>query len=291
MHTITRFAPSPTGFLHRGHLFSALFARRAAGEHGQFLLRIEDIDQTRCRPEYKKAIFEDLSWLGFTWAEPALTQSAHMPLYQSALRALRLENLLYPCFCTRADIAQQIRNAAGAPNEGDGSILYPGSCRHLSMMERRSRIRSGVAFAWRLHMERALERVKDRPLLFRDLGLGEMAAAPEKFGDVVLARKDCSASYHLCVVVDDARQHITLVTRGMDLLPATDVHVLLQRLLHLPTPQYHHHPLLRDAGGRRLAKRDGDESLRQLRENGASPQEILREMEENLALTAFLPPD
>ncbi len=259
-HT-TRFAPSPTGYLHLGHAFSALFSR-ARGE--RFLLRLEDIDHTRCRPEYAAAIAEDLSWLGITWDGPIRVQSAHAAEHRAALQQLR--PWLYPCFCTRADIAA----AGGAPQGPDGPI-YPGTCRGLSQAERDRRIAAGTPHAWRLNMARAIP----GPLFFTDLTHGRLRCTPETHGDVVLARKDAGLSYHLCVVCDDATQAITLVTRGEDLLPATSIHRLLQHLLDLPEPTYNHHPLLLDEHGKRLAKRDGAPTLRSLRAAGVTAAAVV----------------
>ncbi len=263
MTITTRFAPSPTGLLHLGHAHAALTARAAGG---RFLLRIEDIDPTRCRPEYTEAIFEDLAWLGLEWPTPVRRQSEHLPEYRAALGTLAAWGLVYPCFCTRADIARSV----SAPHGPDGP-LYPGTCRGLSAAERAARIADGIPHAWRLDMARA-----DQPgLTFREHGR-TLACHAAQFGDAVLARKDAPASYHLCVVHDDALQGVTLVTRGEDLLPATHLHRLLQHLLGLPTPDYAHHPLLLDAEGRRLAKRDLAATLRSLREAGVSPEEARR---------------
>ncbi len=259
-HT-TRFAPSPTGYLHLGHAYSALFAR-ARGE--RFLLRIEDIDHTRCRPEYTTAIAEDLSWLGITWDGPIRIQSAHAAEHEAALA--RLRPLLYPCFCTRADIAA----AGGAPQGPDGPI-YPGTCRTLPPAERDRRISAGHPHAWRLDTARATP----GPLFFTDRTRGRLRCTPETLGDVVLARKDAGLSYHLCVVCDDAAQGVTLVTRGEDLLPATAIHRLLQTLLDLPEPLYEHHPLLLDADGKRLAKRDNAPTLRSLRAAGETAAAVV----------------
>jgi glutamyl-Q tRNA(Asp) synthetase len=262
MRTTTRFAPSPTGHLHLGHAHAAL-AARAAGE--RFLLRIEDIDATRCRPDYTDAILEDLAWLGIAWDGPVRIQSRHLAEYQAALDRLHADGLLYPCFCTRADIRRHLT----APHGPDGP-LYPGTCRHLSADERAARIAAGAPHAWRLDMARAFM----PGLTYREMNQGVIRCDPARFGDVVLARKDVPASYHLCVTHDDALQGVTLVTRGIDLQPATDLHRLLQTLLGYPEPAYAHHRLLTDAAGRRLAKRDHAATLRGLREAGYSPGEI-----------------
>jgi glutamyl-Q tRNA(Asp) synthetase len=268
----TRFAPSPTGLLHLGHARAALVAwARARGEGGggggRFLLRLEDIDATRCRPEFAAAIIEDLTWLGLDWDGPVRVQSQHLPEYRAVLDALAARGLTYPCFCSRADIAREVAAAASAPHAPDGSAIYPGTCRQLGAAERRRRIEAGQPFAVRLHVSRALARIA-APLRYEEEGVGQVACAPERFGDVVLARRDAPSSYHLCVTHDDARQGVTLVTRGEDLRPATDLHRLLQALMGWPAPRYAHHALLTDAHGRRLSKRDHAISLRALREAG-----------------------
>lgn len=267
MPETTRFALSPTGYLHLGHAHSALFAARAAGDGGRFLLRIEDIDRTRCRPEYAAAIFEDLAWLGLGWEEPVRVQSEHFAEYRAALGRLDAMELLYPCFCTRAAIQAEIARSAEAPHGPEG-LLYPGTCRRLPVAERDALIAAGTPYALRLDMARASARSGE--LAWRDEMRGEMRATPQVFGDVVLARKETPASYHLAVTVDDALQGVTLVTRGDDLLAATHVHRLLQALLGLPTPRYRHHPLLLGADGKRLAKRDRAATLRDLRAAGKS---------------------
>jgi len=268
----TRFAPSPTGFLHLGHAHSALSGwRRAREAGGRFLLRIEDIDPGRCRPEFAAAIEEDLAWLGLDWDGPVRVQSQHLPEYRATLDTLAGRGLLYPCFCTRAEIAWEVGASAAAPHGPDGP-LYPGTCRRLSEDERQARIAAGEPHALRLDMAKALALVP--PLDFVEEGQGRLACHPEQFGDVVLARKDAPASYHLCVTHDDALQGVTLVTRGEDLKPATDLHRLLQALMGWPEPAYAHHPLLTDATGRRLAKRDRAATLRDLREAGRSAAEV-----------------
>ncbi|WP_372618608.1 tRNA glutamyl-Q(34) synthetase GluQRS [Falsiroseomonas sp.] len=269
---VTRFAPSPTGLLHLGHAHSALAGwRRARAAGGRFLLRIEDIDPTRCRPEFTDAILEDLSWLGLDWDGAVRVQSAHLAEYRAALDALTARGLLYPCFCTRADIARELAASLSAPHGPDGP-LYPGTCRRLPETERAARITAGEAHALRLDMARALA-LAPPGLSFAEEGEGRIACDPARFGDVVLARKDVPASYHLCVTHDDALQGVTLVTRGEDLKPATDLHRLLQALMGWPEPAYAHHPLLTDATGRRLAKRDRAATLRELRQAGTSPAE------------------
>lgn len=270
MKEVTRFAPSPTGLLHLGHAHSALFAKKAAGPEGRFLLRIEDIDGGRCRPEFEAAILEDLAWLGLTWEEPVLRQSERLPLYQAALDRLSGEGLLYPCFCTRKEIEAEIAAAGGAPQGPEGP-LYPGTCRHLTTEETLERVAAGEAHALRLDMAEAARRAG--PLTWRDRERGEMKAQPEALGDLVLSRKDAPGSYHLAVTIDDAAQGVTLVTRGEDLIPATSVHRLLQALLGLPVPEWLHHGLLLDEEGRRLAKRDKAATLAALREAGVTPEE------------------
>jgi glutamyl-Q tRNA(Asp) synthetase len=276
MSIVTRFAPSPTGYLHLGHAWSALFAwRRAQAAGGRFLLRIEDIDPARCRPEFAAAIEEDLAWLGLDWDGAVRVQSAHLAEYGAVLDGLAARGLLYPCFCTRTDIQREIAASASAPHAPDGSAVYPGTCRHLADAERARRIAAGERFALRLDMARALACVP-APLTFEEDGEGTVVCVPERFGDVVLARKDAPATYHLCVVRDDAVQGVTLVTRGDDLKPATDLHRLLQELMGFRPPRYAHHRLLTDGVGRRLAKRDQAMTLRALRERGVAPQEVRR---------------
>lgn len=281
----TRFAPSPTGLLHLGHAYAAIFAHDLArASDGRFLLRIEDIDIGRCRPEYENAILEDLTWLGLSWEGPVWRQSERMEVYAKALARLEEQDLLYPCFCTRRSIAEEVARAGGAPQGADGPA-YPGTCRTLSITERLERKTASSAYALRLDVIRALELAKPRagaPLLFEEDGSGPagehgtIVADPRLMGDVVLARKDVPVSYHLAVVVDDAAQGVTLVTRGKDLFGATHLHRLLIALLDLPVPVWRHHELVRDPAGRRLAKRDGARSLRSLRERGASPTDIRR---------------
>jgi glutamyl-Q tRNA(Asp) synthetase len=262
--------------LHLGHAHSALHAWRAARETGgRFLLRIEDIDRTRCRPEYTEAILEDLAWLGLDWDGPVRVQSAHFPDYRAVLDRLSARGLLYPCFCTRADIVREVAAIGGAPHGPEG-VPYPGTCRRLSAAARAARIAAGDAYALRLDMQAALATL-DGPLSFEELDEGRIHCDPARFGDIVLARKDTPASYHLCVTHDDALQGVTLVTRGEDLKPATDLHRLIQALMGWPEPRYRHHPLLRGADGRRLAKRDGAPSLRALREAGLDAA-VVREM-------------
>jgi glutamyl-Q tRNA(Asp) synthetase len=269
---ITRFAPSPSGQLHLGHAHAALFAQRAAEKAGgRFLLRIEDIDPGRCRPAFEVAIFEDLAWLGLNWEEPPRRQSDHMADYGKALEQLDGLGLLYPCFCTRKDIQKEIQRAVEAPHGPDGP-LYPGGCRQLAPEARARLMAAGKAYALRLNMAAAIAQAG--PLIWEDAAKGAQMAEPGLFGDVVLARKDVATSYHLAVTLDDADQGISLVTRGEDLFAATHVHRLLQALLGLPVPRWHHHGLLCDAEGRRLAKRHDALSLRALREAGERPAAV-----------------
>ncbi len=250
---VTRFAPSPTGGLHLGHAWSAILAHdRARAAGGRFLLRIEDIDGSRSRPEHVDAILADLRWLGLTWDDLSF-QSARLAHYRAALDRLRAMGLLYPCFCTRADIAREVAASLSAPHGPDGPA-YPGTCRVLDAATRAERMAS-EPHAWRLDMTTALSRTG--PLDWHDTIAGTVVAGAAGAGDVVLARKDAPASYHLAVTIDDAAQGVTHVVRGVDLFAATHVHRLLQALLGLPTPVYHHHPLLTGPDGKRLAKRDG----------------------------------
>jgi len=273
----TRFAPSPTGLLHLGHAFAALFAEaeaRSAG--GEFLLRLEDIDTTRSRAEFEAAIDKDLHWLGMHWPRPVRKQSEHFPDYQAALRRLEEMGLLYPCFCTRKEIQEEVARAGQAPHGPEGPA-YPRTCRKLTEEERQSKRATGRDYALRLDLEKALLQV-GADLFWEDLAHGRFQADPRSLGDVVLARKETPTSYHLAVVVDDAAQGITLVTRGEDLLPATHLHRVLQALLGLPVPQWKHHRLVTDASGRRLAKRDQARSLRALRESGWTPERVREEL-------------
>jgi glutamyl-Q tRNA(Asp) synthetase len=273
--TVTRFAPSPTGLLHLGHAHSALLGWRLARQTcGRFLLRIEDIDPLRCRPEFTLAILQDLAWLGIDWDGPVRQQSAHLADYRAVLERLGGMGLLYPCFCTRADIAREVAASGHAPHGPDG-LLYPGTCRRLAAAERQDRIAAGQPYALRLDMAAALRRVPEG-LAFEEEGRGCIACDPARFGDVVLARKDIPASYHLCVTHDDALQGVTLVTRAEDLLPATNLHRLLQALLGWPAPRYRHHSLLLGADGRRLSKRDHAPTLAALRSAGESPAAVRR---------------
>lgn len=272
---VTRFAPSPTGYLHLGHAYSALFAFEAARSTGGcFLLRIEDIDQQRCRPEFELGIREDLRWLGIHWDGPVRRQSEHGAVYQAALDELRELGVLYPCFCSRRQIRVEIEQAGRAPHGPSGEALYPGICRHLDPAQAEARIRNGEAYALRLDLAKAL--AVTGPLTWEDCRAGVVAADPSSLGDVVLARKDVPTSYHLAVTVDDHLQGVTLVTRGEDLFHATHVHRLLQALLGLRTPRYYHHNLVADSSGQRLAKRNRAITLRHLRDCRRTPDDIWR---------------
>jgi glutamyl-Q tRNA(Asp) synthetase len=277
MALVTRFAPSPTGELHLGSAYSAWTGwHRARDAGGTFLVRIEDIDIRRCRREYETAILADLKWLGFTWDGEVRRQSEHFDDYGRALDHLDQRGLVYPCFCSRADIEREIAASANAPHaqrHGPDGPLYPGTCRHLSVQERRDRMAAGHEHCMRLDAERAAEHAG--PYHFVDEMLGRVEGEPLLMGDFVIARKDTPTSYHLSVTVDDHLQGVTLVTRGVDVLPSTHVHGLLQKLLGYETPQYAHHKLLTDASGRRFAKRDRDMTIRAMRESGMTPQEVV----------------
>jgi glutamyl-Q tRNA(Asp) synthetase len=278
---VFRFAPSPNGRLHLGHAYSALLnAAMAQRFRGRLLLRIEDIDTTRCRPELEAAMYEDLAWLGLRWEMPVRRQSEHFSDYQAAFSRMRGRGLAYPCFCSRKDIATALacREAGGSdwPHDPDGAALYPGTCRHISKREIAARIEAGEPHAWRLDMQAALREAPGPYLYLRFDGGGDEAiqAHPERWGDVVLVRKETPTSYHLSVVVDDALQGVTHVVRGRDLEAATDLHVLLQVLLGSPTPRYHHHGLVRDSAGDKLSKSLGSEALADLRARGVTAVEV-----------------
>lgn len=284
MPPVFRFAPSPNGVLHLGHALSAfLNADMARAVGGRLLLRIEDIDATRCRPDYEAAIYEDLAWLGIVWEEPVRRQSEHFADYRAALDKLQATGLVYPSFESRAEIMALVARRemqARWPRDPDGAPLYPGTARTMDADERAHRITSGAPYALRLDMSAALARV--RHLTWAETGAGpdgetgSIAAAPAAWGDVVLARKDVPTSYHLAVVVDDAAQGVTDVVRGRDLFHATSVHRLLQALLGLPAPRYHHHRLLLDANGRKLSKSTRATGLRELRAQGLTARDIRR---------------
>ncbi len=281
---VFRFAPSPNGYLHLGHAFSALLNFDLARQTGgRLLLRVEDIDLTRCRPEFEAAIHEDLTWLSIAWEQPVRRQSEHLADYREALEKLASQGLVYPSFETRAEIAKLVaqREASGPwPRDPDGAPLYPGTAKLLSPDERARLLESDAPYALRLDMAAARARAGD--LGWRDLGegpdgeTGTVAAWPEAWGDVILARKETPTSYHLSVVVDDALQGVTEVVRGQDLFWSTSVHRLLQQLLGLPQPAYRHHRLILDAAGGKLSKSTEATGLRELRAGGATPADIRR---------------
>lgn len=271
--TVTRFAPSPTGRLHLGHAYAAKVAHDLARKNGgRFLLRFEDIDHTRVRPEYYAGIEEDLHWLGLDWDRPALRQSERTAAYAEALECLRQLGVAYPCFCTRREIEEEVARMVSAPHGPEGA-LYPGTCRRLPADDQSARLATGNQPAWRLDATRATKIVGG--LNFTDLRHGQIAVDPGLLGDVILARKDIGTSYHLAVVVDDAFQQVTHVTRGEDLLPSSHVHRVLQALLGFPEPTYLHHSLVLDENGVRLAKRHDALSVRGLREAGLTPDDVL----------------
>ncbi len=260
--------------LHLGHVYAARFAWRAARDAGGFFaVRIEDIDPARCRPDFAQAALEDLAWLGMAPDGPVRVQSAHLEEYRAALAGLADRLLVYPCFCSRAEIAREVAASAAAPHAPDGGVVYPGTCRRLTPAARAALIARRAPHAWRLDMAAALAGAP--ALRFFERGAGWVLADPAPFGDVVLGRRDAPASYHLCVVHDDALQGVTLVTRGEDLRPAAHLHVLLQHLMGLPNPEYAHHGLLRGPDGARLAKRDGAAAVREMRGAGLSAAAVL----------------
>lgn len=282
MRFVTRFAPSPTGRLHLGHAYSAVLAHdMARAQGGDFLLRIEDIDQGRCRPEFEAGILEDLDWLGLAWPKPVRRQSDHMSDYAQALARLRALGVVYRCFLTRREIMEQAMSAPHGAGEGPDGIIYRGPSQPMSADEEEMRIARGDQFAWRLSIRYSQDLLGEE---FARLGIIErafgsnaehaMTARPESLGDVVLARKDTPTSYHLAVVHDDALQGVNHVIRGDDLRASTHIHVLLQRLLGLPTPVYMHHKLITGPDGKRYAKRDGSVTLAALRASGLSPADI-----------------
>jgi glutamyl-Q tRNA(Asp) synthetase len=281
---VFRFAPSPNGYLHLGHAYSALLnfdsARRAGG---RFLLRIEDIDATRCRPEFEAAIYEDLAWLGMTWETPVRRQSEQLPVYREAVEKLSSQGLVYPGFESRAEIARLVaerKAQASWPRDPDGAPLYPGVAKLLSSDERARLLESGAPYALRLDMEAACARAGGLTWIEHgegpNGGTGVVMARPEAWGDVILARKETPTSYHLSVAIDDALQGVTDVVRGRDLFWSTSVHRLLQQLLGLPQPAYRHHCLMLDAAGRKLSKSTAATGLRELRSQGATPADIRR---------------
>jgi glutamyl-Q tRNA(Asp) synthetase len=273
---IFRFAPSPNGPLHLGHALSALWNQRLAEQvGGKCLLRIEDIDQVRCRPEFIAAAMDDLHWLGFRWPEPVLRQSSHFASYRTAVDQLQQRGLLYPCFCTRSQLSM---SRDDKPKDPDGMPLYDQRCKSLTVDEQARRIAAGQPYALRLDMAKALAMIAGADLSFEDSKtdgtLRSSVADPAIWGDVVIARKNIGTSYHLSVVIDDAFQGVTNVVRGMDLYRSTDIHVLLQRILGLSTPRYVHHPLVLDAKGEKLSKSRGSSGLADLRRQGKTAADI-----------------
>lgn len=283
---VFRFAPSPNGRLHLGHAYSALLNDSMAREAGgRLLLRIEDIDPVRSRPDWVDAIFADLAWLGLRWEEPVRRQSRHLGDYGRAFERLRESGLVYPCFCSRGEVlrAARLGRAHGEPDaDPDGAPLYPGTCRGLTAQEREARAAQGRAAAWRLDTGLALSRRNGRPIRWTRFGpIGSEApveARPGLWGDPVVVRRDIATSYHLSVVVDDGLQGVTHVVRGRDLEAATDLHALLQATLGLPRPRYHHHALVLDAGGEKLSKSRGSASLDEARREGATSDAIRRSL-------------
>jgi glutamyl-Q tRNA(Asp) synthetase len=270
---VTRFAPSPSGLLHRGHAYSALIAHDAAKQAGgRFLLRVEDIDTARCRPEFAQAIFDDLAWLGLAWETPVVFQSERAEAYAGALQSLRERGLLYRCFRTRAEVLDEMARAPHGPQAAFfGAPLDP--------EEEARRLAEGAPFAWRLSLDAAEAALGGfGGLTFVDEARDEIAADPRRTGDVVLARKEVGVSYHLAVTVDDAEAGVTCVIRGEDLIEACHVQRLLQALLDLPTPRYRHHPLILRPDGKRLAKRDSTETLQSLRAAGVTPEKLREEL-------------
>lgn len=290
---VTRFAPSPNGWLHLGHAYSALIgARHAQAAGGQFLVRLEDIDVGRARPHFIDGIYQDLAWLGLSWPEPVMVQSERFEIYEAALKKLRDMGLVYPCWATRRDVQAALETLHGDkkdwPRDPDGAPVYPGLYRDTPDSTRKKLMFEGGGYAWRLDMQKALAlaatktearaAAKKETLFYTEILDGvatRLPLDPQSYGDVVLARKDVPTSYHLAVVIDDAAQGVTQVTRGQDLAPATAIHRLLQILLDLPEPTYHHHALVRDISGRRLSKQAGDSGFRELRQQGMQFEEVL----------------
>ncbi|MBK1792020.1 tRNA glutamyl-Q(34) synthetase GluQRS [Persicirhabdus sediminis] len=277
----TRFAPSPTGYLHLGHAYAAMVAQKVAVDGGgEFLLRYEDIDRTRVREPYYEAIEEDLSWLGCNWQrEPApMRQLDRLGEYGAALDQLKELGVVYPCFCTRKEIQLEVAAMGNAPHGPEG-VHYPGICKRLAADVVAEKLAAGDEHCWRLDIEKVKSSwLADGELSFTDLRYGVVVVQPDLLGDVVLARKDIATSYHLAVVVDDAAQRITHVTRGEDLMASTHVHRILQHLLQLAEPVYLHHALVVDENGKRLAKRDESKSLRSLRDSGVKPAELVDQL-------------
>ena len=290
---ITRFAPSPTGHLHLGHALAAIRAFDAAMEHGgRFLLRMEDIDVGRTRPEFEEAIFADLAWLGLSWETPVRRQSEHMDDYAGALARLDEMGLLYPCFCTRKEIMAEIEQSPSAPHlakKGPDGHLYPGTCRDMDASDVGNKKNENAPYALRLNMGKALVLAAEKklmwPLTWKDTAKGEIIAKPEIFGDVVLARKDIPTSYHLAVVLDDHIQGVNMVSRGEDLFSATHLHRLLQDLLDLNVPKYAHHHLVKSEDGQRLSKREKSMTLKSLRNLGYQPSDIRKMVQKDTLYT------
>ena len=290
---ITRFAPSPTGHLHLGHALAAIRAFDAAMEHGgRFLLRMEDIDVGRTRPEFEEAIFADLAWLGLSWETPVRRQSEHMDDYAGALATLDEMGLLYPCFCTRKEIMAEIEQSPSAPHlakKGPDGHLYPGTCRDMDASDVGNKKNENAPYALRLNMGKALVLAAEKklmwPLTWKDTAKGEIIAKPEIFGDVVLARKDIPTSYHLAVVLDDHIQGVNMVSRGEDLFSATHLHRLLQDLLDLDVPEYAHHHLVKSEDGQRLSKREKSMTLKSLRNLGYQPSDIRKMVQKDTLYT------
>ncbi len=282
--TVARFAPSPNGYLHLGHAYSALMNGLLVKDTGgRLLLRMENIDTTRCRPEFERAILDDLGWLGLSWERPVRRQSDHFHDYAEALRRLERRGLIYPCFCTRGDIMAAVAGRPNWPSDPDGTPLYPGSCKHCSAERRAQRFAAGERASYRLDMDRALQVLCDTPggggLTWGEYRGGthrfEEQATPAIWGDAVLSRRDIATSYHVAVVVDDASQGVTDVVRGEDLFMATHLHRLLQVLLELPAPNYHHHAVLRDGSGQKLSKSLRAKALRAFRQEGHSREAVM----------------
>lgn len=272
----TRFAPSPTGYLHLGHAYSAMFAENIARKtKGNFLLRIEDIDESRCKPEFIDAICEDLEWLGLSWSGPLFKQSERFKIYQEILEKLIETDLVYPCFCSRREIQIELERAVNAPHGPDGPH-YPGTCRNLDRIQREINISAGRPYSLRLNAQLAGSRTG--PLKIFDLARGIIPVNPNISGDVILGRKEVPTSYHLAVTVDDAEQGVTIVTRGEDLLPASHIQRLLQELIGLPETIYEHHRIIRGEDGKRLAKRNRSQTLRSLRDQGITPEGIRKKI-------------
>tara|TARA_Y100000994_G_scaffold240543_1_gene235362 strand:+ start:75 stop:974 length:900 start_codon:yes stop_codon:yes gene_type:complete len=278
MGTLTRFAPSPTGYLHLGHAYSAILASQNVNNREEnFLLRIEDIDLHRCKPKFENSIYEDLNWLNIRWKKPVRRQSEHFEDYQKALDKLNEQGLIYPCFCTRSEIRNEIKQSNTAPHSRRRSI-YPGTCKTLSLAAIKEKNKRDIPYVLRLNMHRAKKQLKN--LHWDEHGQGVIQVNKESFGDVVLARKNVPTSYHLATTIDDHLQNVTLVVRGKDLFDSTHIHRTLQHLLDLATPKYQHHNLLYDDSGKRLAKRNKSVTLRELRNTGVSPFQLRNSLKE-----------